>query len=742
MKKQFLFLCLVAISSLHAIDNNVELIGNSNFSSNVVPAQTVSGTSNAGMWYVGDNTLGTWNTPGGFVADAATGAFVLANGTNAVNIFDNFLGQLTTETGVNTGRYRFSINALGNQPFYIKISSVATIGTELTYILRNPSSAAIQKQSTADYAGYTMKITPTETATTYSADLDFSNTTPSAIRVYVVFPKVGSITVDDISLKRSKDIPTTYYIRPANNTTAWANFPADQVITTDLLTLDPTYTYYLASGTYTGGSISITTGKIYGGFSGDETSIDLNTRAIADKDENGIIEPWEFSNEAIITTSTPSYAFTQTGIASGSRLLSIQGTGGEVNGVTITDFNFLSYAGPICLGLPSGTPSAANNISGKEGILRLCTVKKIKSAIGIVMSTNKYSIIDRCLIESNVITGANTGGAVFLNACGGKVTGCVIRNNAAIAASGRAAGLYATSIASTNMDAIVENCLVYNNYSGSAGAAIRGDAQTGKRGIEIINCTVVNNKTGAAVTASSASVELINGGTIVNSIIVGDQSSEIRANTTNNYVINTAYGEYATSASTLYGSNNVSGKAVADFSFTTTTTPGVMIPDYTTPLPWTATETAKYDEIRKANFKITDKTSVAVTAASTKTYPASYLIGGTGASIVLSAYTLPTTDLMGINRQENQYVHFDLGAYQYSSLTTAVDNSTLSNSGIFASGNQIIVPNAIGSTISIYSVTGQLIKSVTATANKMSIAADNGIYIVKVGNHVAKVSVK
>lgn len=702
MKNFFLLLCLLIVSSVYAINNNVELISNTDFSSNITPAQTVSGTSTAGVWFAGDNTTGTWNTAGGFIADAATGAFVTSTGAVPTNVYDNYLGQITTETGVNSGRYHFSINASGTQPFYIKISSVNAIGTELSYVLRNASSSAIVKQGTADYAGYSLKITPTGTATTYSADLDLANATPLAVRIYLVFPKVGNVTVDDISLKRIKDIPTVYYVRPSANLTAWANFPSDQIISADLISaaIDPTYTYYLAPGTYTATTLSITTGKIYGGFSGNETSIDLNARAISDKDGNGIVEPWEFTNEAIITTSTATYAFTQTGISSGSRMVTIQGSGGELNGVTITDLNFLTYAGPICLGLPSGTPTAANNVSGNEGILRLCTVKRIKSAIGIVMSTNKYSVIDRCLIESNVITGTNTGGAVFMNLCGGKLTGSVVRNNSAAAATGRAGGVFANSLASTDMDAIVENSIIYNNYAGANGGAIRGEAQSGKRGIQIVNCTVVNNQT-ATATTSVGSVEFINNGLIANSIIVGDPSAEIRPNNANNYLLNNIYGEYASSAGAINGSGNVTGKVTSNLNFKNPTSfYGVMIPDYTTPY-----DAAKYDEIRKANFFITSASSPAVTTAGASSLGTSYTVSSTTTSI---SETVPTTDAYNTTRSGN----ITIGAYQFDNTLPTV--SITSVKGSTTAANPIPVTITFSEPVVGFDVTDLVVGNGTA----------------------------
>ena len=482
-----------------------------------------------------------------------------------------------------------------------------------------------------------------------------------------------------------------FYLRTNSDATSWSNITmvptVDTLITLPLgdsiksfLSVGKDTVIYLAQGTYKlpykGSSLQVKTGKVYGGFSGNESVIDLNARSLSDKDGNGIVEPWEFTNEAIITTSNPNFKFTGSGITDGTRPIIVTGTSGELNGVTISDLNYLSYAGPICVGLPAGSPTAVNNVSGKEGILRLCTVKRIKSYIGIVMSTNKYSIIDRCLIESNVVTANNSGGAVYMNLCGGKVTGCEIRNNAAMGSYGRGAGVWATSLSSTDMDAIVENSVIYNNYADANGngAAIRADAQAGKRGIQIVNCTVVNNQTAPTAGTAIGSVELITNGLIANSIIVGDPSAEVRPNNANNYILNNIYGEYATGAATLNGSGNVTGKVTSDLAFKNPTLfAGVMIPDYTS-----SYDAAKYNAIRQANFLITSASSPAVITAGVSTLGASYTVSTTTTSI---SETVPSFDAYNVSRSGN----ITIGAYQFDNvaptvqITSATSTTTASN---------------------------------------------------------------
>lgn len=749
MKKQLLAFCLLLSGSLLAIDNNVELIGNGDFATNITAAQTVSGISTAGVWYAGDNTLGTWNTAGGFIADAGTGAFVSTTGAIPTNAFDNFLGQITTDATINSGRYRLSINASGTQAFYIKISSTSALGTELTYILRNPSSAAVEKQGTADYAGYSLKITPTETATTYTADLDLANATPSAIRVYLIFPKVGAVTVDNISLKRTADIPTTYYIRPAGST-AWNNLVAANVITSDVinegnaLSIDPAFTYYVATGNYTTGGLNITSGKIYGGFSGNETSIDLAARPLSDLDGNGIVEPWEFTNEVSIKSSQANSSFAGTG-TNISRLLIVSGNGGEVNGVTLSDYNYTTYSGPIMLGKPATTPAAADTISTLAGTLRFCIVKKIKTALtGAIVMTNPYSLIDRCLIESTVNMAGNSGGAINMVSFGGKVEGCVIRNNVSgHATAGRGGAICISTVATSGNVGIVRNCLIYNNAASAQGGAIRIDGQTGKRGVQIINSTIVNNKTGFGGGSSQAAVEFVNGGTIVNSIVVNpaltETGSEIRANTVNSYISNTIYGD---STYTVGGvkSTTMKGKITSELGFLSPTTfSGVSIEGYTT--PWDATAISNYNAIRQANFKLASSSSPATILAGAKSLPATYTTTGTVYTISFTA-AIPTTDLMSVERPIATSAHLDLGAYQFSGVTTGVTGNTADNSvKIYTLHNGVNICGAKGKLVTVFSLSGQLIKSELINADNSVVNLTKGLYVVRIESQVQKVFV-
>ena len=546
----------------------------------------------------------------------------------------------------------------------------------------------------------------------------------------------------------------TYYVRPFDNSTAWTNIPGATIYTLaagNAFAFDITYTaadtYYFSAGSYfipAATGITITTGKIYGGFSGNETAIDLNARDTSDKDANGIMEPWEFTNE---TAFTGNGLFAGAG-SDGRNFFTV--TGGEINGITMQNHYYYksgtSYAGTITLGTFTAAPTKAIDIDANKGLMTLCTVKRIKSVnLGPIMLTNKNSVIDRCLIEECVTTKSSGSGAIYMPIVGGQILNSVIRNNAATGGSS-VGTIYATSSAgesndgSGDMNVIVQNCVIYNNTA-SYSSAIRAVAIAGKRGAQIINCTFANNN---STVAGYSSVELHNGGTLVNSIVVGDPQTELRPTTANGYISNSAYGELYSisdlSANVWPATDMAAAKVAADFNFTSnSTTAGAMINGVT------GTNTfvqGDYDAIRAANYKITANTSVAVTTTGLKVLPATYTVGGLGVTTITHTASIPSTDLMGVSRPISTNGHLDLGAYQFSSMSTGFSNSNKSIAKIYAVNEAIIFNNAKGTRATIYSICGQLIESATISSDNQVISINKGIYLVKIGSQVTKVFVK
>ena len=423
-------------------------------------------------------------------------------------------------------------------------------------------------------------------------------------------------------------------------------------------------------------------------------------------------------------------------------------TGGEVNGVTFFDFYYfgdllptaVAYPGAIILGVVSTFPALADDVVEKAGKMICCTVRKIKAGgMGPIMLTNQYSLVDKCLFEECSTEGLNPnggGGAIYTNNLGGKIKNSVLRNNLAKfggSNSGRGGAIWAgtNTLINPENNTIVENCLIYNNTAAGYGGALRFDGVANKRGIEVINCTMANNLTQASG-AGLASVELIQSGLIANSIVVGDTKGEIRFHAANNFAASNIVGELVGMAASP-GTDMVSGKLVADLGFKSPTSfngnigsPGDDFFDQ-----------ASYDEIRKANFTINSATSPAVTTAALNSLPTEYTVN---AALLIPYTTVPTTDLMGVSRTGGAYSR-TIGAYQFTG-ATAVKQINDSELNAYAGDGGIVVNNLSGKVLSLFSVSGQLIKTISIESNQMTIPANKGFYLVSVANKVAKIVVR
>jgi hypothetical protein len=394
-------------------------------------------------------------------------------------------------------------------------------------------------------------------------------------------------------------------------------------------------------------------------------------------------------------------------------------------------YNADTGSGTIILGAVSSSPTLVMDIYSNAGRMINCTVNKIKAFKGPVMLTNKSSLIDGCLIEECVSTSTTGTAAVFMNLLGGKVSNSVLRNNYNAGSSGGA--VFANSLASSDMNAIVENCVLYNNTA-KYGGAIRGEARTDKRGVQIINCTAVNNQ---STTPTVASVDLISGGLIVNSIVLDDTQNEIRANTSNHFVSNNVFGTLGlgNGVTAFPNTEMVGGKTIADFDFFSPTSfQGAMItgdPNF---------DQTKYDQIRRASYKIVPSSNNAMNYTGLKTLPTSYKVGGSGADVTLTA-AIPEADITGEVRPVYGQGIVSLGAYQYSDITdvtTAIKNAISVH--IFSDG--VTIRGASGKVAQFYGISGQLDKSVPINSDLVNIPVNKGFYIISVENFKSKLLLK
>ena len=615
-----------------------------------------------------------------------------------------------------------------NTIYYVKAYATNAIGTsygsELSFTTKwaITASAGTSDGTVTGGGDYANNASVTLSATATASGKRFMNWTASGNVVSISKSYTFTATSDKTVVANFSDVKTTYYVRPSGSS-AWGNIgaSADQIITAtdaannfNLAFLannlpDGTATYYMAAGNYTLVNVilnqgtQLTTGKIYGGFTGNESSIDLNARATSDLDGNGVIEPWEMTNATVVSGNTGlKYAEAGSG-ATGERLIRLD-NGAEVNGVTLTDYNYGNFGGAISVGTPATTPT--NNGAGYEGYLKRCIVRKIKSYNGAVMSTNTNSVIDQCLIEDCYGTHY---GAIYMNRFGGAISNSVIRNNYSTTYGG---AIYAgNSASSTDLKAVVKNCVIYNNSALTNGGAIRADANsTTTGGIEIINSTIANN---ATIGSGVASVELINNGLLANSIVIGDSNDELRANSTSNYVLSSAYGTLVSGNAIWPASNTVTGKIYSDFGFVTPTT----FSGYVGITGDAGFNQTNFDNVHKANFSINSNStsSAAITTVGVSSIPSSYLaLGGTGASVAITAL-VANTDITGQQRTGA----YTIGAYQGATLdisngspVTINQDKSLANVTV-APGAQLTL--ASGKTLTVGTITLQSDATGTAT---------------------------
>jgi hypothetical protein len=543
-----------------------------------------------------------------------------------------------------------------------------------------------------------------------------------------------------------------HYVRTATDATSWSNIPGADIISSDTPTIIPTDIYYFAKGTFTLSVFgidpvtllsipitpAITTGAIYGGFSGSESVINLDQRTLSDKDANGVVEPWEFTNETILKGSTPFDDLT------GSRIRLLSVTGGEVNGVTLTDHYYFGelngqttpYGGAIFLGIVTSSPGIATDVVENAGKMRFCTVRRLKAgANGPIFMTNSNSLVNNCLIEecnSVGLTGNGGGGAIFMYPFGGTVSNSVLRNNVASAgvpSSGRGGAIYSaynTAFAIPNKT-IIQNCAIYNNTAGSAGGAIRvegkGSPTANLLGGQIINCTLANNLT---QTSGVASAELIfDGQLMVNTIVVGDNKDEIRPQANNNHISNCVYGSKNGTIVMTPGTDLTSGKVTADLKFEKIANfVGAMSPDDL------AFDQTIYDAIRSTSLKIVDALSPAVTTTGLNSMPTAF----TSNANIIPTGIITNTDLAGVTRTGN----YTIGAYQFvPSLATKTFKLNA-----YAVVNGIVINECLGETLYVYNIAGQLLKKVSIESNDQIINLSKGLYVVSVGNAAEKIIVR
>jgi hypothetical protein len=190
----------------------------------------------------------------------------------------------------------------------------------------------------------------------------------------------------------------------------------------------------ISAATYDGGNVWVKGGiynisgitpvanvHLYGGFTGTEAK--LTDRAISDKDGNGIIDSWEFTNETllnIVNTTNSAIYISSTSMATADKLI--------IDGFTITYTCSSATIPPAVVSLASNVGA----ITFQNNIIRNCGITGVVTdGATTAMLINSRGILKNCLFEKNnaTITLTGQGATPFVTLFNSKATGCVFRNN-------------------------------------------------------------------------------------------------------------------------------------------------------------------------------------------------------------------------------------------------------------------------------------------------------------------------
>lgn len=445
--------------------------------------------------------------------------------------------------------------------------------------------------------------------------------------------------------------------------------------------------------------------QIYGGFNGNETA--LGQRVLNDRDENGIVEPWEFMNETQFQGNTdidPSY-----------RIFTMNADGDIVDGITVCDNTNVNDHG------------AGVFLKG-NAVLSNCVVRNIKSEADKSSAVNGTGVfvdgsgfVRSCLIENcennnASADGSSYGGGINIQGSKSVISNSVIRNNQVV--SGKNAfggGIF------LNNGAVAENCVIYNNNSAFRGGGVYVHTGGGK----LLNATVVKNmgaKAGGGVFANGNC-------TIYNSVFWGNVNEQLNANNINlnqaGFAETFAYcgeqGKGIWMENKNLNTNPTAFQLIETNDFTDEVTEG-LAPRFIRP-----TEDAGI------GYEFLEGTLEAIAKANWGLQATSDLIDK-GVN-TMPDYTLATTDICGNARPVGE--KYDLGAYELGSGATGV-MSPQKEQGRFT-----LVTNSNGiavygiervAQVNVYNATGMLVKSAQLGNGETISLSENGIYFLSVSD--------
>lgn len=502
-----------------------------------------------------------------------------------------------------------------------------------------------------------------------------------------------------------------------------------------------TYNYTKSSPSAAGALATNAGISFYGSFAGTET--DPSQRATSDVDGNGIVEPWEFTNQSILN-------FTLTGSAAGFSTANISAITTHINGFKFTGTNtasdFSSAANLRVTMRISKNIHFENNIVADWNVTGSYSATPVAAPFFEVYSASGYgnTAINNCLFENNTITYTSTQTAetvfhsfIYIASAQGisrnLMSNCVVRNNrvtmdysgSTVTSANNTRGLL-VSIQSPNASypTALKNTIIHNNDvtytpNGSVIACYGAPVYVYNAGTtvsdSIINNTIANNKT---TNCSSAGIKFgmdLGGGDAPNHIIMNN----VMYNNTNNNIVSNFEANLAVpaGAGTLVKNNICNGG-----NFTT----GGIIPFVNTNTNVTDNLFDLSDDNAGTNGAFFNRPTTVVGYVADGTVELSRWVIATNSYLKAKGITtLNTKDKAGLSFSATPSV----GAYEYdASFYTGNVSNAINSNFITIEGRNII--SSIHGSMEVYNSVGRL---VAISKNEPTVTLHNGgIYIVKI----------
>lgn len=471
--------------------------------------------------------------------------------------------------------------------------------------------------------------------------------------------------------------------------------------------------------------------NLYGGFTGDETSIE--DRIKSDTDGNGKIDAWEFTGETVLSGNIDGeqdvwvkniftdniWRWTFSGMSGNCKIVVICPS--EVTEETVLD-GFTVSGGSD--GVAGGIYTQGNtNI--RHCIIAYNADRGIYNTIGSISNCyihhnnitgiyNEKGIVSDCTIDSNaryVVGIASAGGGVVNEE--GDIIGCTVTNNYVSTFYASSTGYVANPAAYGggiyNKTGKIDRCVVMNNsvycYNSATGGSMLSALAYGggiydNNGGIISNCCVFNNR----VTAEKRSTHY----TAIAAATGGGVSGTTDTKIYNTTIANNNRFDY-NSGGTAFNcivpeESHLNRNFVRPTLFT-----------------GTASSAQQEEELLQADWRLKEGSE--------------YIDAGSIAD--LPEWLIDGTDLAGDPRTRNGKI--SLGAYEYS-LSSDIGKVQLSAVTIFSdpTNNFVTVSGLQGcETLDLYSVNGQLVLSRKVSGKTETLPVNHlqaGIYFVKVDN--------